>query len=149
MEVIEFYSSRGNYGFMSNFARYPVIVDEIRYRTSEHYFQSMKFVGTEWESKVREACTPMQAATMGRNRSLPLRRNWESVKDNVMRKVVEAKFRQHSDIAAQLLETGDARLVEKTSDDRYWGCGTEGTGKNMLGIILMEVRDKLKKEKVK
>ncbi len=37
-------------------------------------------------------------------------------------------------------------IVEKTTRDYYWGCGTEGTGKNTLGIILMEVREKLRSE---
>lgn len=69
MKIVEFYSSRGNYGFMSNFARYPVIVDEVRYKTSEHYYQSMKFLGTKWEKKVRDADTPMEAATLGRNKN--------------------------------------------------------------------------------
>lgn len=144
--VIYFYSSRAEHGYMSNFARYSVIVDEVRYKTSEHYYQSMKFAGTKWEKKVRDAETPMEAATLGRNKKLPLRRDWESVKDNIMRKVVEAKFRQYPELAKQLLETGEARLVEKTTDDLYWGCGDSGKGKNMLGVILMEVRAKLKKE---
>jgi len=39
---------------------------------------------------------------------------------------------------------GREELIEKTTTDYYWGCGTNGTGRNMLGIILMEVRDMLK-----
>jgi len=35
-------------------------------------------------------------------------------------------------------------LIEQTSTDYYWGCGTNGTGKNMLGKILMQVRDLMK-----
>lgn len=149
MKKIEFYSTRGDYGFMSNFARYPVKVDGIVYKTSEHYFQSMKFVGTKWESEVRNAGGPMEAATLGRSRKLPLRKDWESVKDNVMRKVVETKFRQHPKIAQQLLDTDDSILIEDTSSsgDDYWG-KVNGKGKNMLGIILMEVREKLAKEKL-
>lgn len=145
--VIYFYSQRAEHGYMSNFANYSVTVDGRKYKTSEHWYQSMKFAGTEWEDKVKEASTPMQAATLGRNHSLPLRQDWESVKDDIMRKVVEIKFRQHPDIAEKLLDTGDARLVEKTTSDLYWGCGTNGKGKNMLGVILMEVREKLRKEK--
>lgn len=144
--VLYFYSSRAEHGYMSNFARYPVIVDGVKYKTSEHYYQSMKFVGTKWEKKVREAETPMECATLGRNKKLPLRRDWESVKDDIMRKVVEDKFRQHPELVKQLLATGEARLVERTTDDLYWGCGDSGKGKNMLGIILMEIRAKLRKE---
>ena len=146
-KTIFFYSSRAEHGYMSNFARYPVIMDGLKYKTSEHYYQSQKYKGTPWEKPVRDAAEPMKAAELGRDRSGPLRRDWESVKDNVMREVVEAKFRQHPELAKQLLDTGDAKLVERTTDDLYWGCGTAGTGKNMLGIILMEVREKLRQEK--
>jgi N-glycosidase YbiA len=46
----------------------------------------------------------------------------------------------HEDIQKILLDTGDEELIEATTNDYYWGCGTNGTGKNMLGRILMEVR---------
>ena len=50
----------------------------------------------------------------------------------------------HKDIQQTLLETGDEELVESTTNDYYWGCGTKGTGKNMLGKILMEVREQIR-----
>ena len=49
-----------------------------------------------------------------------------------------------SEIQEILLGTGDALLVEHTNKDNYWGDGGDGRGKNMLGRILMEVREKLK-----
>lgn len=58
----------------------------------------------------------------------------------VMRKAVHAKFTQHADLAAALLATGDAKIVEHTDNDDYWGDGGDGSGKNWLGKILMEVR---------
>lgn len=80
---------------------------------------------------------------MGRNRELPLRVDWEQVKDDIMRKAVLAKFTQNKEIKNVLLSTGKETIVENTSNDYYWGCGKDGSGKNMLGIILMEVREKL------
>ena len=61
-----------------------------------------------------------------------------------MRRAVRAKFEQHPDIRAVLLGTGDEELIEDAPNDYYWGCGEEGTGKNMLGKILMEVRGELR-----
>lgn len=58
-----------------------------------------------------------------------------------MRKAVLRKFETHSDIRQILLETGDEGIVEKTTGDYYWGCDKDGSGKNMLGIILMETRE--------
>ena len=85
----------------------------------------------------------MIAARMGRDRKKPLRRDWEAVKVAVMREVVRAKFTQHADIRQVLLSTGDAMIVEHTENDSYWGDGGDGSGKNMLGRILMDVRDEL------
>ncbi|USN89295.1 NADAR family protein [Serratia fonticola] len=44
-----------------------------------------------------------------------------------------------------LLSTGNSQLIEHTKNDNYWADGGDGTGRNMLGIILMETRDYLKK----
>lgn len=144
--TIYFYSTRDEHGYMSNFSAHSVVLDGKRWATTEHYFQAQKFAGTEHEEHVRKAKSPKQAAEIGRDRNRPLRKDWESVKDDIMRKAVRAKFTQHEDLRQNLLATGEEKLVENTSNDHYWGCGTTGTGKNMLGIILMEIRAELQKE---
>ena len=144
--VIHFYSVSGEYGCFSNFSRHPIYLGGKHWRTSEHYFQGQKFQGTEHEEAVRLCKTPRQAAEMGRSRKLPLRRDWESVKDQVMLQAVRAKFSQHADLKAVLLGTGDAVLVEHTEKDSYWGDGGDGSGKNRLGQILMQVREGLRAE---
>ncbi len=60
-----------------------------------------------------------------------------------MRQAVRQKFITHEALKELLLGTGSEELVEKTSGDDYWGCGTNGTGKNMLGKILVEIRQEL------
>jgi N-glycosidase YbiA len=66
------------------------------------------------------------------------------VKDDIMRRAVRRKFETHEDIRRILLSTGNEELIEQTTDDYYWGCGTNGTGANMLGKILMEVRAEMR-----
>lgn len=143
--VINFYRTNDEYGCFSNFAPYPIEMNGKRWPTSEHYFQGQKFAGTEHEEAVRVEPSPMIAARMGRDRKRPLRADWEAIKDDVMREAVRAKFQQHEDLQAVLLATGDAQIVEHTTNDSYWGDGGDGTGKNMLGRILMEVRDDLRR----
>ena len=63
-----------------------------------------------------------------------------------MRKAVLAKFTQHPRLRELLLFTGDALLIEHTVNDRYWGDGGDGSGKNMLGQVLMSVREQLRRE---
>ncbi len=142
--VINFYTTTGAYGCFSNFSRHPVLVGDKRWPTSEHYFQAQKFRGTAHEEAVRLCKTPAQAAALGRSRTLPLRPDWESVKDQVMLEVVRAKFAQHEDLRAILLGTGTALLVEHTDNDSYWGDGGDGSGCNRLAHVLMQVREELR-----
>jgi N-glycosidase YbiA len=142
---ILFYSTRGQYGCFSNFSAHGFMLNGEHWPTSEHYFQAQKFSGhPEHVAELRTMKTPKQVAMAGRSRQRPLRPDWEQVKDEVMRQAVRAKFGAHQDIRAILLSTTDAELIEDTSDDHYWGRGSSGTGKNMLGIILMQIREELR-----
>jgi len=145
-ESISFYHLNQPYGFFSNFAPYAIYLKDKIWATSEHYFQAQKFAGTPHEEQVRQASTPRVAAEMGRDRSRPLRSDWAAIKDAIMREAVYAKFTQHPDLTEKLLETGEARLVEHTRNDNYWGDGGDGTGKNMLGILLVEIRDQIRRD---
>jgi ribA/ribD-fused uncharacterized protein len=143
-DEIRFYLAGDEYGELSNFAPFPIFLKGKRWPTSEHYFQAQKFAGTPHEEEIRRAKKPRLAAEMGRDRKRPLRRDWESVKDGVMLDALRAKFGQHDDLRALLLATGDARLVEHTVHDAYWGDGGDGSGRNRLGELLMRVRDELR-----
>lgn len=142
--VIQFYHVSDEYGEFSNFAAFPIKLQGKIWPTSEHYFQAQKFAGTPHAEAIRKTRSPMIAARMGRDRKKPLRRDWEAVKDNIMREAVRAKFTQHAELKELLLATGEALLVEHTTNDSYWGDGGDGSGKNMLGQILMMVRDELR-----
>jgi len=142
--TIYFYSVREEYGCFSNFSPHGFTLKGQWWPTSEHYFQAQKFPGTEHEQAIRQAKAPKQAAEMGRERSRPLRRDWERVKDQIMLEAVRQKFQAHADIRDILLGTGDEELVENAPGDYYWGCGADGSGRNMLGKILMQVRAELR-----
>ena len=142
--VINFYSVNDEYGEFSNFALYSIRLAKKSWPTSEHYFQAQKFKEPKDQEEIRKAKSPMLAARMGRDRKRALRRDWESAKVGVMREALVAKFSQHEGLRALLLATGDARLVEHTENDNYWGDGGDGSGRNMLGQLLMEVREALR-----
>lgn len=146
-EIINFYSLRDKYGEFSNFAPYPIMIEGKTWPTSEHFFQAQKFSGTSHEEEIRLAKSPMIAAQMGRDRKRPLRPDWETVKDDIMRQALYAKFVQHPSLKEMLLATGEASIVEHTKNDSYWGDGGDGTGLNMLGKILVELREQLQKRK--
>jgi len=143
-DVIEFYAVGDAYGEFSNFAPFPIFIRNKRWPTSEHYFQGQKFAGTKHEEEIRLVKKPRIAADMGRDRKRPLRRDWEAVKDGVMLAALRAKFSQHADLRELLLATGDAKLVEHTGNHAYWGDGGDGSGKNRLGQLLMQLREELR-----
>lgn len=144
VETINFYSTSDEYGCFSNFAAYPIKLNGKVWPTSEYFFQAQKFEDEEHREAIRKAKSPMIAARMGRDRKKKLRRDWESVKVSIMTEAVRAKFTQHEELRTILLATGEAKIVEHTENDSYWGDGGDGSGKNMLGQILMRVRAELR-----
>ena len=60
-----------------------------------------------------------------------------------MRHVLAHKFVQGTPEAEALLATGDAYLVEHTDRDGFWGDGGNGSGRNVLGELLMQRREEL------
>lgn len=172
MNQILFYSPREvPYGCFSNFSRHSVLYQGRNWSTSEAAFQAMKYYPHRLDlmEAILHAPKPMEAAEIGRNRSYPIRPDWDSpvsnwnglegssvddgrgpakaielVKDLVMYEVVLAKFTQHSDLKSILLSTGTLPLVEHAIHDPYWGIGCSGIGVNRLGKVLMLARENIR-----
>lgn len=141
-DKVYFWRVRGEeYGCFSNFSPHGITVNGKKYYTSEHYYQSKKYEGTEYEEKLR-LCSPrpMDVYKMAKDKTLPLRKDWEQVKEDVMRDALKTKFTQHPQLKKKLIETGDKEIIEDSPYDTYWGIGKDGTGKNRLGHLLMELR---------
>lgn len=143
-EPIYFYSRSSEYGWLSNFSPHGFELDGLYWPTVEHYFQAMKFPGDTIQEKIRRLSSPKEAKKLGRTRMVPIRPDWEHVKEEVMHYAVKAKFIAHEDIRRMLLDTGERTLIENAPGDYYWGCGKTGTGRNRLGVILEQVRRELR-----
>lgn len=143
--TVYFYTTHEEpYGCFSNFSQHGIEMDGVWWPTTEHYFQAQKFAGTPYVAQIQRLLTPKQAAEMGRKRALPLRPDWEQVKDKVMFEAVLRKFETHKELRVLLLSTDNEEIVESAPGDYYWGCGADGSGQNKLGKILMEVRNVLR-----
>jgi len=168
-QTISFYL-KGPYFEFSNFYLSPVKIDGFVYPSSEHAYQALKFLGPDQTYRSREYATIIGSTnTAGKAKILAnqkrvggykwktdlnptieayadvkIRKDWLESRDNVMRSIVQAKFQQHPKLKAMLIETGSLPIEEDSPRDDYWGVGKDRTGKNMLGIILMEVRALLK-----
>jgi len=145
MNEIKFYKVNQPFGFFSNFSPHPIFIKGRLWPTVEHYFQSSKFESLELVEKIRLMDSPMKAAIEGRNRENKIRSDWEIIKDDLMFEALEAKFLQHPKILKELMLTENSIIIEHTENDNYWGDGKDGKGENKLGILLMRVREKVKK----
>lgn len=143
METIEFYKVNEPYGFFSNFSPHRIYIKGEMWYTVEHYFQASKFENIGVKNRIKEIKSPMEAAKEGRNRNNKLREDWEAVKDQIMKEALLSKFTQHPKLRKEILLTGNSLIVEHTKNDYYWGDGGDGSGQNILGKLLMELRSDL------
>lgn len=144
--AVLFYGTRDTYGCFSNFSDHGFRLFGRSWPTAEHCFQAQRFAGTPYEEQIRRARSPKEAKRLGRTKGFPIRRDWDSIRIDVMRAIVLRKFLTHEDLRHLLLSTGDAPIAENARYDFYWGLGADGSGRNMLGRILMEVREILRDE---
>lgn len=137
-------SFRGQYRFLSNFYPAKVLLDNIEYPTVEHAYQAAKTTDLILRQQIKEAPTPGKARKLGKSieikMSVPA---WDCIRTSIMYKLLQQKFSDPK-LHKMLLDTGDAELVEGNWwNDTFWG-KYKGEGKNVLGVLLMLIRDECK-----
>jgi ribA/ribD-fused uncharacterized protein len=154
-------SFRDDFHFLSNFYPAKVTWNGRKFDTSEHAYQWAKSLDLNEQETIlftwREIngdivpipTTPGQAKRAGD--AVTKRENWDNIKAVFMLEILRAKFTQNFELRQKLLDTGDAILIEgNTWCDTYWGkcrcpkCGNKGL--NVLGSLLMQVREELRRE---
>jgi ribA/ribD-fused uncharacterized protein len=160
---IFFYDDAGpgsNYEFANFFSCPALIIDGVSWPTTEHYFQAQRFTDPRAQEFIRNCATPRAAfeCVRGGNLEFNAFRNadpsfgdqdaaWHAKKPQVMYKALCAKFRQNPRFWELLNGTGNQVLVEDAGGrDPYWGNGPAGHGTNVLGLLLMQVRQELRAE---
>ncbi len=145
IKIIMFYRSSGDCGYLSNLYKRDVMFENRTFRSSEDAYQFGKPLDCMTAEWLISAPKPHLCAMAAHGlMAFDIRPDWQGIKVDRMRDVLRAKFNQHEDLKQKLLETGDAILVEDSKTDRFWGVGKKMNGKNMLGVLLMEIRDKLR-----
>lgn len=113
--------------------------------TVEHAFQACKTTDVHRRRAIAGVKNPGVAKAMGNDRKATrLRVGWDQLKFDLMYRLLKQKF-AIPELRERLLATGEARLIEGNSwNDRVWGQCPLGTGRNMLGITLMRVREEIR-----
>jgi ribA/ribD-fused uncharacterized protein len=143
---IRFYRANEKpYGAFSNLYKSPVDFEGHKYPTAEHAYQAGKALKLEVREWILAAPSPSLAAMAAHGLyTWDIVPNWNAIKFDRMRRVLFAKFTQHPHLRTLLVQTNDKRLVEAGSVNnavnRLWG-EVNGVGQNMLGQMLMELRE--------
>lgn len=145
MVLIEgIYGFTDQYSFLSNFEPCKVVYEGVMYPTVEHAYQAAKTLDPTERDLIRRCVFPGQAKRFGKK--ITVRDDWEKIKVDVMYRLLIQKFSREP-FYDKLLATDDLYIEEtNTWGDEFWGvCG--GKGQNVLGNILMEIRQWLKEDK--
>ncbi len=151
MDEIRFYrASEKPYGAFSNLYKREIVFEDEIFATSEHAYQAGKARKPAVKDWLMSAPSPSLLAMAAHGLYYwDVAPGWSKTKYDRMRSILRAKFTQHDDLRELLLSTGNARLVESATVDnpvnRLWG-EVNGEGKNMLGVMLMELRSELSKD---
>ncbi|ESL06429.1 hypothetical protein TRSC58_05898 [Trypanosoma rangeli SC58] len=136
------------YGAFSPLSPHPVVIRHKQYPSVHHYFLTERFRDTPAVAALQSATSVWELDRLVKEaeRTSSQRDDWNRVKVDVMLLGNYMKFKQNETIRSLLLETGDKLIVDHTPSDDFWGDRGDGTGKNLLGVILMAVRDRLRRE---
>lgn len=143
------------FGGLSNMAPgFPLVVNNTRIRTSEALYQACRFPSrSDVQRQIIADRSPMNAKMRSKPFRGDTRPDWDLVRVQVMRWCLRVKLAQNwQKFGNLLLSTGESPIVEKKLRRTDFWASTEqpdGTlvGMNVLGRLLMELREQLRCDK--
>ena len=158
--MIGFFHENEEYGCFSNW--YPAEFDFVRHFTSSEqfmmYHKVLMFRKYDLAEQILQTSDPAVCKKIAGQKFPEFNADiWEKTCYTIVKRGVKAKFTQNEGIRRILLGTGNELLAECSPYDRQWGIGidigdsdrlvvSKWKGKNLLGRILMEVREELREE---
>lgn len=130
----------------------------IKYTRGEQYMMHQKalmFGDSAIAAAIMLTDNPAEQKDLGRMVSNYDDAVWAEKRVDVMIEGLFEKFNQNPKLKEALLNTGETVIVEASPVDKIWGIGLaedhpdatnpdKWPGQNLLGIVLMRVRDKIK-----
>ena len=155
-EEIVFFKS--GYSPLSNFyPKAPFKIGEEEYKSVSHWVEANKarFCGDDetWE-KIMETPSPAYAKILGNNISSENENDWPKQMYGVTKEGIQAKVQQNDVVKKLLLKTGTRAIAEASKYNKFWTIGvniddaatmdrSKWNGKNMMGKLLMKIREEM------
>ena len=144
------------WGVFSNFRQTPIVINGVSFDTSERLFQVMKFADTVSRKAIYSKKGNPKMTAKHYEKVGVVRPDWGEIIVDAMKFCMMEKYRQSVEFQRELINSHDLFIVEdqttfpkKTPDT--WGVklsadGSEFIGPNLMGRLLMELRDNGKLE---
>ncbi|MDZ7477223.1 NADAR domain-containing protein [Stenotrophomonas pavanii] len=142
------------FGGLSNMAGgYPIHVNGVRILTSEALYQACRFPHLpDVQKLIIGQISPMTAKMRSKPYRKDSRPDWDQVRVRIMRWSLRMKLANNwNAFSTLLLKTGERPIVEESRKDDFWGAkvvddGDTLVGMNVLGRLLMELREQVKQQ---
>ena len=149
-QTISFCKVKDPHGVFSNFAPTPIAVDGITFSSAESLFQVMKFTDTEARCEIySKAGQGLKMTAKHYEKAVGVRHDWGMLIVDALKYVLMLKYEQSPEFRKELTSTGNKYIVEdqtsfKKPADTYGAKPTPDgwSGPNLMGRLLMELRDK-------
>ena len=159
--MICFHNPEEENGYLSNWFLSEFTVGDITFSSMEQYMmyeKALLFQDQEAAEKILQTDSAADIKALGRSVQHFADKIWIKVREEIVYKGVREKFRQNPELAENLEKTGEEIIAECAVKDRIWGIGLSmkdenrhcidrWRGQNLLGKILMRVREEIKHQK--
>lgn len=151
-DSVVFLKTDAPFGGLSNMAGgYPIHVNGVRILTSEALYQVCRFPHLpDVQKMIIGQISPMTAKMRSKPYRKDSRADWDQVRVRIMRWCLRMKLANNwNKFSELLLRTGERPIVEESRKDDFWGAkvvddGNTLVGMNVLGRLLMELREQVK-----
>jgi len=150
---VVFLKTKERWGGLSNMSgEFPLRVNDVRIRTSEALYQACRFPHMpDVQKLIISQNSPMTAKMRSKPYRKDSRSDWDDVRVRIMRWCLRVKLAQNwKAFGNLLLASRDKPIVEQSRKDAFWGAKPVDdetlVGMNVLGRLLMELREELKSE---
>lgn len=140
-----YYNTYGNveFKYLSTFSKHPVSLDGFGtdnltfvFPTTEAAYQACKNP-QDIDYVKQQVCASNPKISKILGKATTLREDWEQRKEEIMFRIVKAKFTQHPEIRKLLCETGLRIIIKCSKRSTFWNNPTY----NRMGKLLQKVRN--------